>query len=69
MKKIIVGVLLAASVGVAYACEPWGWVLVRQGQLSATETVCTYEKNGYQTSIVVSNAVCPLSPCSKRSVR
>jgi len=48
--------------GHVLACDPFGWVLVKQGMLSVTERVCTYEKRGYQTSIVV-NGFCPFNPC------
>lgn len=46
----------------AYACNPFGWVLVETGSLGIGETVCTYEKNGYQMTIVVSG-FCPFNPC------
>ena len=65
MKKVfipIVSMLISFS---AFACDPIGWRLVKQGQLSALETVCTYEKNGYTTNIVVKASFCPLNPCSR----
>ena len=46
----------------SFACNSFGWTLVKQGQLSIGETVCTYEKNGYQVSIVV-KGFCPFHPC------
>lgn len=62
MKKItwfLLALMLSAN---AYACNPIGWVLVKQGSLGIGETVCTYEKNGYQMTIVVSG-FCPFNPC------
>jgi hypothetical protein len=46
----------------SFACNSLGWTLVKQGMLSVGERVCTYQKNGYQTSIVV-RGFCPFHPC------
>lgn len=62
MKKVSWVVLLLALSTNVYACNPFGWVLVKQGSLGIGETVCTYEKNGYQVSIVV-KGFCPFNPC------
>jgi hypothetical protein len=65
MKKVSIGAsFLLFSVSV-FACDPFGWTLVKKGQLSAFETVCTYSKNGYTINRVVSNNFCPMDPCSK----
>jgi hypothetical protein len=62
MKKLVwIAIALTFSTS-TYACSPFGWVLVKQGNLSIGETVCTYEKNGYQVNIVV-KGFCPLTPC------
>ncbi len=62
MKIFATIAMLLALVSNAYACNPFGWVLVKQGSLGIGETVCTYEKNGYQVSIIV-KGFCPLNPC------
>ena len=62
MKKLTLLLVCTVMSGHVLACDPFGWVLVKQGMLSVTERVCTYEKRGYQTSIVV-NGFCPFNPC------
>ena len=62
MKKITWFLLVLALSFNANACNPFGWVLVKQGSLGIGETACTYEKSGYQTTIVV-KGFCPLNPC------
>ncbi len=64
MKKVILILLTISFSGYVYACDPFGWMLVKQGSLSISERVCTYEKNGYQMSIVV-NGFCPMNPCQR----
>lgn len=62
MKKLIFVLLTIAFSASVYACNPIGWVLVKEVSLSISERVCTYEKSGYQMSIMVSG-FCPMNPC------
>ena len=62
MKKPFVAAALALAHLMAFACEPIGWRLVYQKQISVTERQCIYEKNGARVQIIV-NGFCPFSPC------
>jgi hypothetical protein len=63
MKKIITTLVAALfTVGAWAQCQPIGWTLVNQKQLSVTERACTYEKSGYTVTIIV-GGFCPFNPC------
>ena len=62
MKKIVVAVLVALLSTSALACDPIGWRLVYQKQISVSERVCIYEKSGARVQIIV-DGFCPFDPC------
>jgi hypothetical protein len=63
MKKIYAFSISILMTTASFAqCQPIGWILVGQRQISITETQCIWEKNGARVSLIVSG-FCPMSPC------
>jgi hypothetical protein len=62
MKKLVWIALALTFSTSTYACNPIGWKLVKEASLGVGERACTYEKSGYQVTILVSG-FCPFNPC------
>lgn len=63
MKKIIaIFLILAVSNVFAQCANPFGWVKVGEKQMSMSERICIYERDGVRLQIVV-DGFCPFSPC------